>query len=428
MKKSTITCDMEGRILTMNDGAEQVFGYPKEELIGKKRVSIFSPGEIVLQNVEGWLDEAVKKGEYIGKTYFIKKNKEKFNAKIRITPTFANGKDKAQTGYCGVTEVIEENVDVPINFSTKLIKGLAITRMPFTSASILPILAVGAYFAGVGDGLFNILNFVLCILGVLIAHLSVNVLNDYFDYKDGTDEENNDYFQQVSGGSRAIELGLITLAGTKRLGIILTIVALLIGGVILFSTNPANVDAVLMITLIGLFLGYFYTAPPLRLVARRGLGELTIFLTFGPLITLGTAFAIFNGDLSMAQEHLMNCLYIGIPMGLLTTNILLINEFPDMKSDTKTNKNHLVVTFGKKASRWIYLLILGLTAYTTLMLADSVGSEKLLIPLAILVLYGGYVFSILFKKYESRELVAANWGTITLQALFSIAVCLTLLF
>ena len=428
MKKSTITCDMEGRILTMNDGAEQVFGYPKEELIGKKRVSIFSPGEIVLQNVEGWLDEAVKKGEYIGKTYFIKKNKEKFNAKIRITPTFANGKDKAQTGYCGVTEVIEENVDVPINFSTKLIKGLAITRMPFTSASILPILAVGAYFAGVGDGLFNILNFVLCIFGVLIAHLSVNVLNDYFDFKDGTDEENNDYFQQVSGGSRAIELGLITLAGTKKLGTILTIVALLIGGVILFSINPANVDAVLMITLIGLFLGYFYTAPPLRLVARRGLGELTIFLTFGPLITLGTAFAIFNGDLSMAQEHLMNCLYIGIPMGLLTTNILLINEFPDMKSDTKTNKNHLVVTFGKKASRWIYLLILGLTAYTTLMLADSVGSEKLLIPLAILVLYGGYVFSILFKKYESRELVAANWGTITLQALFSIAVCLTLLF
>ena len=428
MKKSTITCDMEGRILTMNDGAEQVFGYPKEELIGKKRVSIFSPGEIVLQNVEGWLDEAVKKGEYIGKTYFIKKNKEKFNAKIRITPTFANGKDKAQTGYCGVTEVIEENVDVPINFSTKLIKGLAITRMPFTSASILPILAVGAYFAGVGDGLFNILNFVLCIFGVLIAHLSVNVLNDYFDFKDGTDEENNDYFQQVSGGSRAIELGLITLAGTKKLGIILTIVALLIGGTILFSTNPANVDAVLMITLIGLFLGYFYTAPPLRLVARRGLGELTIFLTFGPLITLGTAFAIFNGDFSMAQEHLMNCLYIGIPMGLLTTNILLINEFPDMKSDTKTNKNHLVVTFGKKASRWIYLLILALTAYTTLMLADSVGSEKLLIPLAILVLYGGYVFSILFKKYESRELVAANWGTITLQALFSIAVCLTLLF
>ena len=70
MKKSTITCDMEGRILTMNDGAVQIFGYSKEEIIGKKRVSLFSPGEIVLQNVAGWLDQAVKKGEYVGKTYF----------------------------------------------------------------------------------------------------------------------------------------------------------------------------------------------------------------------------------------------------------------------------------------------------------------------------------------------------------------------
>ena len=121
MKKSTITCDMEGRILTMNDGAEEIFGYPKDELIGKKRVSLFSPGEIVLQNVEGWLNEAVKAGEYVGKTNFVKKNGEKFNAKIRITPTFANGKDNPQTGYCGVTEVIDEAVKEPLNFSTKLI-------------------------------------------------------------------------------------------------------------------------------------------------------------------------------------------------------------------------------------------------------------------------------------------------------------------
>ena len=391
MKKSTITCDMEGRIETMNVGAEEVFGYPKEELIGKKRVSIFSPGEIVLQNVEGWLKEAVKNGIYVGKTNFIRKNGEKFNAKITIRPTFANGKHNPQTGYIGVTEVIDENIEVPINFSTKLIKALAITRMPFTSASLLPIFAVGAYFAGVGDDLFNIVNFILCIFGVLIAHLSVNVLNDYFDGKDGTDEENSEYFQQVSGGSRAIELGLITLEGTKKLGTILTLVALVIGGTVLTLTNPANVTSVITITLAGLFLGYFYTAPPLRLVARRGLGELTIFLAFGPLITLGTAFAIFNGDLSMSQEHLMNCFYIGIPMGLLTTNILLINEFPDMKSDKITGKNHLVVTFGKKASRWIYLIILLSAVYSTYVLANNVGNDLLLIPIALLVLYGGYI-------------------------------------
>ena len=427
MKKSTITCDMEGRILTMNDGAVQIFGYSKEEIIGKKRVSLFSPGEIVLQNVAGWLEKAVKKGEYVGKTYFLNKNKEKINAKIRITPTFANGKDKAQTGYCGVTEVINDDVEVPINFSTKLIKGLAITRMPFTSASILPIFAVGAYFAGTGDNLFNITNFILCLLGVMIAHLSSNVLNDYFDVKDGTDEVNSDYFQQVSGGSRAIELGLITLNGTKKLGFILTTIALIIGGIILFSTNPANINSVIICALAGLFLGYFYTAPPLRLVARKGLGELTIFLTFGPLITLGTAFAIFDGDLA-STEHLINCLYIGIPMGLLTTNILLINEFPDMESDQKTHKNHLVVTFGKENSRWIYLFILVLSILFTYILATKIENTLILISLGLLLIYGGYIFSVLYNKYNSRELVSANWGTIAMQAVYCIIICLTLIF
>jgi len=112
---------MEGVIETINSDGEKIFGYKKEELIGKKRVSLFSPGEIVLQNVEGWLNTAVKEGEYVGETYFINKKGEKLNAKIRITPTFANGKQNPQTGYCGVTELIDKDVEVPIHFSTKLL-------------------------------------------------------------------------------------------------------------------------------------------------------------------------------------------------------------------------------------------------------------------------------------------------------------------
>ena len=49
--KSVIICDMEGLITNMNEGAEKVFGYPSDELVGIKRVSIFSPGEIVLQKM-----------------------------------------------------------------------------------------------------------------------------------------------------------------------------------------------------------------------------------------------------------------------------------------------------------------------------------------------------------------------------------------
>ena len=425
--RSTITCDMEGVIETMNDGAEKIFGYKKEELIGKKRVSIFSPGEIVLQNVAGWLDTAVKEGEYKGETYFLNKKGEKINAQIRITPTFANGKDKPQTGYCGVTEVIEKDVQVPINFSTKLIKGLAITRMPFTSASLLPVFVIGAYFAGIGDDLFNTSLFVLTIFGILIAHLGINVFNDYFDVKDGTDEENAEYFQQVSGGSRAIELGLISLAGTRKLAIILTLIALAIGAYIVTNVNPANMDGVWQILVAGLLLGYFYTARPLRLVARRGLGEIAIFLAFGPLLTLGTGFAIFNGDFGNS-EHFLNCMLLGIPMGLLTTNILLINEFPDMKSDAKTGKNHLVVTFGKKASRWIYLLFLTLAVASSFYIYQTIANQYLLIPTIFCLLFGLYIFRHILKHYEMRSLVDANWKTIGLQALYSILLCICLLF
>jgi len=418
---------MEGVIETMNSDAEKIFGYKKEELIGKKRVSIFSPGEIVLQNVEGWLNTAVKEGEYIGETYFLNKNGDKINAKIRITPTFANGKDQPQTGYCGVTEVVEKNIEVPIKFSTKLIKGLAITRMPFTSASLLPVFVVGAYFAGVGDGLFNIPLFILTLFGILIAHLGINVFNDYFDVKDGTDEGNAEYFQQVSGGSRAIELGLISLKGTRKLGIQLLMAGLLIGGIIANNVNPENINGMISIIVAALFLGYFYTARPIRLVARRGLGEIAIFLAFGPLLTIGTGYAIYNGVFDNS-EHFMNCLLLGIPLGLLTTNILLINEFPDMKSDAKTKKNHLVVTFGKKASRWIYLTFLILAVGTSFYMYQEINNKYLLIPTIFCLLFGLHIFKHILKHYELRTLVDANWKTIGLQAMYAIIVCICLIF
>tara|TARA_Y100000589_G_scaffold31000_2_gene25915 strand:- start:4574 stop:5893 length:1320 start_codon:yes stop_codon:yes gene_type:complete len=427
--KSTITCDMEGVIETMNEGAEKIFGYKKEELIGKKRVSIFSPGEIVLQNVAGWLDTAVKKGEYSGETYFVHKNGEKINAKIRITPTFANGKENPQTGYCGVTEVIEKDVVVPIKFSTKMIKGLAITRMPFTSASLLPIFVVGAYFLGQGDVAVSWSVFGLTLLGILLAHLGVNVFNDYFDGKDGTDEANTEYFQQVSGGSRAIELGLITLNGTRKLGIILTLLAMVIGGIILMQVHPANFSDVIQFALAGLFLGFFYTARPLRLVARRGLGEITIFLCFGPLLTMGTGLAMIQGDANFLEYgmHIVNLSLLGVPLGLLTTNILLINEFPDMKSDAKTGKNHLVVTFGKKISRWIYLLFLLLAVSSSYFAYVWMQNTSLLIPTLFCLLFGLSIFKHILKHYDKRTLVDANWKTIGLQALYSIILCICLI-
>lgn len=418
--KSTITCDMEGVIQTFSKGAESVFGYDSEEVVGKKRVSVFSPGEIVLQNVPKWLKEASDKGEYVTKTVFLRKDGTPFNARIRITPTFAKGKEHGQTGYCGVTEIIEEPVEVPIHWSTKLIKALAITRMPFLSAVLMPAF-IGAAFSAVyllpEGAAFPWLHFALATLGVALLHLGSNVMNDYFDVKDGTDEANNEYFLQYSGGSRAIELGLITLEGTKRLGLVLLGAATLIGLYLTWATGwPA-----LIIGLTGMAIGYFYTAPPFRLVARRGLGELGIALAFGPLVTLGMGWVL--------TQQLDPLIFLaGVPAGLLTANILLINEFPDAASDATTGKNHLVVTYGKKKSIGIYtgILLAAVAGIVALVFLLPDFNWPLLIVAAACLGAGLAIVRHIRAHYAERSLVKSNVNTIALSALTSLAMALAI--
>lgn len=419
--KSVITCDMEGRIESFSKGAEKLFGYTAGEAIGKLRVSAFSPGEVVLQNVPLWLEKASQEGEYTTKTVFVRKDGSTFNARIRITPTFARGKGKGQTGYCGVTEAIEEDVRVPIRWTTKLVKALAITRLPFISAVAMPAFIGGAYayhYVLDAPGAFNWLHFALAVAGVILLHLGSNVMNDYFDVKDGTDGANNDYFLQFSGGSRAIELGLITLEGAKRLGLSLIAAAALIGLFLSWATGITT----LLIGLTGLALGYLYTAPPVRLVARKGLGELSITLAFGPLVTAGVVYVL-------TQQLSPLAFLIGLPAGLLTANILLINEFPDAASDATTGKNHLVVTFGKEKSTYIYLAILLAAFLAHLAIVWLLpGASTWLLAAGFLMLGAGLlIFRHIRQYYDSRELVRSNKNTIALSALTGLATAVAMM-
>ena len=428
----------------MNNGALEMFGYSKDELVGIKRVSIFSPGEIVIQNVLGWLEEANKHGKSIVKTNFIRKDGSYFNAEIIITPNFANGKDKPQTGYCGITKEIKEDVNIPISFTTKIIKGIAITRGGFTLASILPMVIVSLILSQTNS--LSLTNAVLSIIGIICAHIFGNLYNDYFDVKSGTDENNNEYFNvgdksiilrgaQISGGSRAIELGLITLKKTKFLGNLMIIIALsciiLLSVNIYFQTGSFdNIYGVGLIGFLGLFLAYFYTAEPLKFSSRKGLGELTIFLTFGPLLTLGSFFAMSNTSIEISFQVLQNFVLIGIPLGLLTTNILLINQFPDLKSDKKSNKINLVVLFGKKYSRWLYLVNLFVIYITTIyFFKDSFQTfyypNILFLIFLLLIIYGMYIFVGLYKFYDSRKLVFYNIHTIYYQIIFCLGIIST---
>jgi len=111
----------------------------------------------------------------------------------------------------------------------------------------------------------------------------------------------------------------------------------------------------------------------------------------------------------------------------LTTNILFINQFPDTVGDAKTGKNHLVVTYGKKFSRWIYLFFLVSAFISSFFLADLFKGNLIyfneaafLIGNGLLFLYGLSAFINLFKNYNSRDLIFSNLKTIYLQIFFGL--------
>jgi 1,4-dihydroxy-2-naphthoate octaprenyltransferase len=420
--KSTVTCDMEGRIETYSKGAEEIFGYSPDEVVGRKRVSLFSPGLVVLQNVPGWLAEADDEGAYEGRTVFLKKDGTPFAADIRITPTF---KDGERLGYCGVTT---PRPDVPVAEAmpkisplTKAFAGLVVTRAPFLSATVIPLLVAAGFvlkdtgFAAFSWGLFG-----LTVVAACALHIAANTLNDYFDHRSGVDEANNNYFLPFSGGSRAIELGLIE----PRQLVVIASIALLLSSAIGVYLAAVSTPLIYALGAVGAFAAVFYTAPPLKLVARKGLGELFIGLCFGPLMVLG-GLAVLTGGI--ADGLVATSLWLGLPVGLLTTAILWINEFPDFESDKATGKTNLVVALGKPAARHGYLALLlvsfALPAMGVALGALPVGALLALLSLPIAI----FTTRMIYTRFEDRELIAGNKWTIILQGLFGFLLAVGLL-
>ncbi|MCK4578380.1 MAG: 1,4-dihydroxy-2-naphthoate octaprenyltransferase [Candidatus Marinimicrobia bacterium] len=407
--KSVVTCDLDGKIETFNDGAEALFGYSPDEVIGKQRVSLFSPGLIVLGNVGQWLKEASEKGEWEGDTVFLNKNKEKIAAHIKITPTL---KDGEQIGYCGVTTPLEgvdpASVEPKIKWTTKLFKWMVITRAPFLRATIVPVLLGGAVTSLLGFPVdLGVLGMTL--LAACLVQIGANTANDYFDHTSGTDEATYDYIVPFSGGSRSIQMGLISPKGM----LITSLVTLALGGIIAIPLIIRAGMPVFYLGLIGVLSSFFYTAPPLRLAARKGLGELLVGLNFGPLVVAGSTLVQTGTIESMA-------LLVGVPAGLLTAAILWINQLPDYSGDKATGKDNLVVILGKARARYGYVaLVVG--AFSMIVAMVVKGMIPMLSLITLLAVYLGVkAISTLFKHYDDRLLVSANSGTINLHLITGI--------
>ena len=401
--KSIITCDVDGKVETFSQGAVNLFGYTEDEVVGKMRVADFSDGQVVLGHVVGWLAEAVEKGIWEGNTVFINKDGTEMPSRIKITPT--KSKDGEHIGYCGVTTPLEDKtadqVRPKIDIMTKIFTWVVIMRLPFLSATFVPIF-VGAAIAKFAGYPIQWGWLALTALGGALLQIGTNTSNDYYDHVSGTDEINYNYSNVgLNGGGRGIQMGLISPKGMLTLAIITFGLSALVGIPLIQKAGLA----VLWLGLIGFLSGLFYTAPPFKFSSRKGLGELLIGLNFGPLMVAGSA-------LVQTGKLLPEAFLVGIPIGLLIAAVVYVNEFPDHDSDKKTGKNTLIVVFGPEKARagYVSLVVGAFLSIIALVLSERLPSESLI---SLLAAYFGFrAIQTLYKHYNSRLLEPANWGTI----------------
>jgi 1,4-dihydroxy-2-naphthoate octaprenyltransferase len=282
-------------------------------------------------------------------------------------------------------------------------KGLSFwivkVRAPFFTAVVVPAL-LGTAIAWTRDGRFHFGYFLLTLIGVLCMHAAANMANDYFDYRNGTDEINQEFVSPFTGGSRLIQMGAIQPRQVLLEAIAYFAAATLIG---LYLGWTRGVW-VLVFGLVGGLSGYFYTAPPFFLVAT-GLGEVFIGLNFGLLVTLG-AYYVQTGQL--AWEPVLAAL----PVAFLIAAVLYINEFQDMTADRAVGKNHLVVRLGRQKAATGYGIIMA-AVYLSIVLGVLLGVT----PFALLGLLTAPLawraWQVARVKYDSpRELTPANADTI----------------
>jgi len=416
--KSVITCDLDGKVETFSKGAEKLFGYTSKDVVGKLRVSDFSDGQVVLGHVVKWLKIAVEKGEWIGDTVFLDKAKKEIPCSIKITPT--KDKNGEHIGYCGVTTPLSnktpDEVRPKINLLTKVFTWMVIMRLPFLTATFVPLFA--------GAAVANMLGFAvswgwlgLTILGGSLLHIGTNTANDYYDHTSGTDEANVNYMVPFSGGSRSIQMGLISAKGMLIVAIVSFALSALVGIPLIQKAGMP----VLWLGLIGFFSGLFYTAPPFRFASRKGLGELLIGLNFGPLMVAGST-------LVQTGKLLPEAFFAGIPIGLLVAAIVYVNEFPDYHGDKATGKDTLIVVFGPKKARFGYVLLV-VSAFLSIAIMATMGTFPMLSLIALLASFLVInIVKVLYKNYDNRLLQPANAGTINLHAITGVLFCIGIWF
>jgi len=216
---------------------------------------------------------------------------------------------------------------------------LMLPRFQFLPLTVI-LVSLGTTIAA-HEGYFHFGHFLLAMIGSILVHMTVNVINDYHDYVDGIDL--NTQRTPFSGGSGVLPSNLLKPKQAFWFATICLLIAMVIGvyfvmvkGWLLFP-----------LLLIAGFSAYFYNV----YLAKWLIGEIFAGLCFGPLLVLGSYYV-------QTGRYSWETLVASLAPGILTTNLLFLNEFPDWEADRKGGRRHFVISLGKKDASYLFVALL----------------------------------------------------------------------
>jgi 1,4-dihydroxy-2-naphthoate octaprenyltransferase len=220
-------------------------------------------------------------------------------------------------------------------------------------AAVAPVL-VGTALAATG-GTFRPVSFLAALVGALFIQVGTNLSNDYSDARRGADTEDRLGPVRVTAG------GLVP----PRQVLIATYVAFgvaVLAGVYLIVTAGWEL---LLVGAASILAGVLYTGGP-RPYGYEGLGEVFVFLFFGVVAVAGSYFA-------QTEELAWEALVLAVPVGLLASAILVVNNVRDLETDRRAGKRTLAVRLGRERARGLFAGMIAL-AFVTAPLPWPLGS------------------------------------------------------
>ncbi|MGB5255663.1 MAG: 1,4-dihydroxy-2-naphthoate octaprenyltransferase [Woeseiaceae bacterium] len=253
------------------------------------------------------------------------------------------------------------------SFSRMVKRAFHATRPKFFPASVMPVF-VGTTWGVYASGSFDTSLFLFALLATVCVHAASNVLNDVGDETIGTDRLNEQRIYPYTGGSRFIQMGILSQSRMARLGVALLVIAALAGVVLFFEAGPT----VLWFGVAGIALCVLYSLGPVKL-SSIGLGEIAVAVGLGVLPVTGAAW-LQGASINAAL------LLFSLPVSIWVAAILLINEVPDIEADGACGKDTLPVRLGLGGTSRLYLAI-HVGAFLTVLAMTITGRLPLLAPL-----------------------------------------------